>query len=561
MAWLNSGPETEPLLRRAQFGAIAELRWRIFVNSLRTLGGRLELASRVLAGIGYSAFGIGGMLGIGVAVWYIVSHDALGWLALPFWGIFLYWQLFPVMATAFTENFDAANFLRFPLDYRSYFLLRLLYGSLDPTTFVALFWLAGLALGLGAARPRALPWTLFVLAAFVAFNIALSRAIFSWIERWLGRRKSREILGVLFFLLIICVQFITPLGTYYSHHYRGGHPAPVGALWTPLLAVAQFLPPGLAAAALESPLEGDFQWALGAFLLLCAYTLVFLAVLNVRLLAQYRGENLSESPAPARKGRQEVRASWDLGGLSGSVAAVFEKEFHYLSRSGPMLFPLVMPVVILLILRFSFANARHGSDFLARHVDLAFPIGVAYALLILSNLSYNCFGTEGVGVQFYYMSPIRFRDVLLAKNLAQSLIVALEMVLVWIAVAFLFRPPLPAMTLATVAGAVFGSLVNFTTGNLMSLYSPKKIDWAALGRQRASGITALAVLGAQAVTFGLAAIAGAVAAYFQRVWPATAILLLLAAAALRGYLWVLARLDSFALSRRESLIAEVCRVS
>jgi ABC-2 type transport system permease protein len=561
MAWLSSAPES--VLTREQFAAIAELRWRIFVNSLRTLRGRLELASRVVAGIGYSILGIGGTLGIAVAAWFIVSRDALEWLALPLWIIFLYWQLFPVMATAFSENFDAANFLRFPLNYRSYFLLRLIYGSLDPTTLVALLWLAGLALGIGAAAPRALPWAFFVLAVFAAFNIALSRAIFSWIERWLARRKSREILGVLFFLLIICVQFISPLTTYYTHHYSRLHPPPALAYTAEFVTVQQFLPPGTAAVALASPLEGDFVLSLGAFALLCVYTLTFLAVLNIRLLAQYHGENLSESAAPAvpRKGTQGVQTSWDLGGLSSPVSAIFEKEFHYLSRSGPMIFPLLMPLVVLLILRFSLANARHGSDFIERHVEFAFPIGVAYALLILSNLSYNCFGTEGAGVQFYYMSPVRFRDVLLAKNLAQSLILALEMVLVWFVVAFLFEPPSPGITLATLVGAVFGSLVNFGLGNLMSLYSPKKIDWAAFGRQRASGITALVVLGAQATTFGLAAIAGAVAAYFHQIWLATLVLLLLTAATYRGYTYQLGRLDSFAVSRRESLIAEICRAS
>jgi ABC-2 type transport system permease protein len=561
MAWLSSVPQS--LLTSGQYAAIAELRWRIFVNSLRTLHGRLELVSRIAASIGYSIFGIGGTMGMAVAAWYIVSHDALEWLGLPLWIIFLYWQLFPVMASAFTENFDAANFLRFPLNYRSYFLLRLIYGSLDPTTFVAMLWLAGLALGIGAAAPRALPWTLFVLAFFAAFNISLSRAIFSWIERWLARRKSREILGVLFLLLVICVQFISPLTTYYSHHYSRLHPAPALALAAHFITAQDFFPPGLVALALRLPLQGDFAIALGPFALLCVYTAVFLAVLNIRLLAQYGGENLSESAAPAvtRKGKQAVQTSWDLGGLSSSVAAIFEKEFHYLSRSGPMIFPLLMPLVVLLILRFSFANARHGSDFFERHVEFAFPIGVAYALLILSNLSYNCLGTEGTGVQFYYMSPVRFRDVLLGKNLAQTLILALEMVLVWILVAFLFKAPSPGLTLATLAGAVFGSLVNFTVGNLMSLYSPKKIDWAAFGRQRASGMTALAVFGVQAATFGLAAMAGAVAAFLHQIWPATVILLLLAAAALRAYTYELSRLDSFAASHRESLISEICRAS
>jgi len=44
--------------------AVAELRWRIFVNSLHTFRGRLELASRIFVGIAFVAGGIGGAVGL-----------------------------------------------------------------------------------------------------------------------------------------------------------------------------------------------------------------------------------------------------------------------------------------------------------------------------------------------------------------------------------------------------------------------------------------------------------------------------------------------------------------
>jgi len=40
---------------RWQMAAIAGLRWRTFVNSLRTFRGRLELASRIFVGIAFAA--------------------------------------------------------------------------------------------------------------------------------------------------------------------------------------------------------------------------------------------------------------------------------------------------------------------------------------------------------------------------------------------------------------------------------------------------------------------------------------------------------------------------
>jgi len=197
MAEVTPAPRAVGL--RDQFAAIAQLRWKIFIHSLRTVRGRMELVSWIFIGFGYSVLGIGGTIGLAFLTWFLVWHNREEWLAAPLWLIFLVWQVLPVMATAFTENFDASNFLRFPLSFRSYFMIRMAYGTLDPTTIVGCLWLAGMAIGAGAAVPSLFLWVAIVLAAFAALNILLGRMIFSWLERWLARRKSREILCCSFF--------------------------------------------------------------------------------------------------------------------------------------------------------------------------------------------------------------------------------------------------------------------------------------------------------------------------------------------------------------------------
>ena len=557
MAGLNFAPSSLAWPEaREQFAAIAQLRWRIFVNSLRTLRGRLEMVSWIFVGFGFAVLGVGGMLGLAAASWYFASHDTLEWLALPLWGVFLYWQLFPVMATAFTENFDSSNFLRFPLRYRSYFFIRMAYGALEPTTLIGTLWLLGMTAGIGIGAPRLLPWAVIALATFWVLNVLLARMIFAWIERWLARRKSREILGVVFFLFIISFQFIGPV---MSHYGRRNRPAVPGAI-ADLIPAEKLSPPGLAAGVVAEASRGNPGNALGSFAFECVYSAAFLWLLNLRLREQYRGENLSESIAPAapRAEKQAVRAGWGLPGLSGPVAALFEKELRYLTRSGPMLFNLAMPIVILLIFRVGPANARRGGPF-TQHADLAFPIGVAYALLILSNLTYNSFGVEGGGIQFLFVSPVRFREILVAKNLAQAAILVLEMALVWAGASLMFRPPGIGITLATLAGALFGALVNFTAGDLLSLYAPKKFDFAAFGRQRAAGTTVLVSMGVQIVIVGLATVALLAGLHYGRIWIATIVFLALAAAAFGGYVAMLDRVDRIAISRRENLIAELCR--
>jgi ABC-2 type transport system permease protein len=561
MAGLNAVPSSLASPEaRGQFAAVARLRWCIFVNSLRTLRGRLEVVSWIFVGMGFAAFGLGGAFGLGAASWAIVSRGHVEWLGLPFWAVLLYWQLFPLMATAFTENFDSSNFLRFPLRYRSYFLIRMAYGALDPVNLVASLWLVGIAAGIGAAAPRLLPAALLALTAFAILNLLLARTIFAWLERWLARRRTREILGILFLLIIIGIQFIGPLmGRYGNHGQRRVGPLP--PLVAKLLPAERALPPGLAAEAIARAAQGRFGAALGALALQCAWGGVIFWLLDMRLRAQYRGESLSESAGPAASREKTRRAStgWELPGISGPVAAVVEKELRYLSRSGPMLFTLLMPVVVLLIFRLAPANGPRAHSGLAHHAGFAFPAGAAYALLILSNLIYNNFGADARGIQFFFLSPVRFREIVLAKNLAHAAVLALEMGIVWIAACVMFgRPPL-GITLATLAGALFGALANFLAGNLMSLYAPKKYDFAVLGRQRAAGTTVLANLGVQIVVIGLAAATLVMATHYDRIWIATLVFLALAAVAFAGYAIVLGRIDGLALARRESLIAELCR--
>lgn len=542
---------------RGQFSAVARLRWQLFVNSLRTIGGRLELVSGLFIGLGFAAAGLGGAFGLGSAAWLLVSHDQAEWLAVLLWPVFIFWQLFPVLATAFTSNFDSSNLLRFPLSYSTFFLIRIAYGSLDPSTALGGLWLLGITLGIGIARPDVFLWAALVLLVFGILNLLIGRMIFAWVERWLAQRRTREILGFVFFLIIIGFQFIGPL---VGHFGEGSHPAATRfvAQWLP---IERLLPPGLVAAAISRATHDDFAFALGAFLLLLAYGNAILFLVNLRLRAQYFGENLSEAAAPLAlsKEKRAVQMGWTLPGLSAPVAAIFEKEFRYLSRSGPMLFTMLIPVVFLVIFRLAPVGSRGDGGFLAHAPDLAFPVGAGYSLLILTNLVYNSLGADAAGIQFYFVSPVRFRQILLAKNLAHACVLGLETILVWLAVCLVYRPPALGVALATLSGILFALLLNLSVGNLLSITSPKKIDFGTFGRQRASNATVFASFGIQIAIFGLAALVLLSARHYGEFWLATLLFLALSAVALAGYALVLGRADKLALDRRENLISELSR--
>jgi ABC-2 type transport system permease protein len=529
-----------------QMAAVAELRWRLFVNSMRGVRGRLELASRIFLGMTFVAGGIGGGIGLGGAAWLLTLEGNTARLGTLLWPVFLFWQLFPLTAPAFTQNPESVSLLRFPLGYRAYFLSRMAYGSLDPATTVSALWLLGITIGVGAARPRLLPWTAIVIFTFAVVNLFLARTAFEWVGRWLAQRRTREIIGALFFLSIVGLQMVGPLIAFYGHKSK----PEARLLWETLSNGQKPLPPALAAHAIAETAEGRDWTGVFFLLLLALYGVAFLWLLNFRLRAQYHGENLSQSAGrrvSAGEGHA-LRASWRLPGLPKPVAAVFEKEIRYLGRSGPMIFTLVVPLFMLLVFR----SSGHSQGLFAHAPGLTFPLGAAYSLLLLTNLSYNNLGADGRGVQFFFAAPVRFRQIVAGKNLAHAIIFSLEVALVWLGTSLLYRPPSLRVTVATAACILFAVPIDFAVGNLLSIYSPTQVEVYGFGRQRASLTTVLASLGIRGLLFGGAGLMLLLSRLYGTIW-----ILLPPALSCVAYVFVLERLNGIALRQRENIISRL----
>ena len=539
-----------------QLAAIADLRWRLFVNGLRSRRGKMELVSRMIVTSAFALGGLGGFFATAGLSWYFVSNGNSAFLAIPLWIIFFFWQIFPVMATAFTSNPDSSELLRFPLTYRSYFLVRLAYGLLDPASALGSVGLLGVLIGVTAARPALFPWAAIALFNFALFNLLLMQTIFAWVERWLAQRRTREIMGVLFILATLSFQLIGPLMQQITH---GSHPKLLRSL--SIAAQAQsVLPPGLAADAIAQADNAKYFVGVTSLLFLSTLTFGIGSLLHLRIRAQFRGENLNETAArPTAQAIQPVQLGWELPGLSQSVAAVFEKEVRYLARSGPMLLTLIMPIFMLAIIRMGPLNAMRHSGMMSRTPDTAFPSAAAYSLLILTNLVYNSFGGDAGGIQFFYASPVRFSHIVLGKNLTHAAVLLATTAFAWLAVAYLYGAPHLAVTLATLAGLLFAAPLNFTAGNLLSVYSPRKRDFSTFGRQNVSQTTVLASFGMQIVIVGFGVAVFTIARIYKNLWIAAILFLVLAAVSIPIYIVVLRRMDGLAVARRESLLSELCR--
>jgi ABC-2 type transport system permease protein len=559
-------------LARAQYGALARLRWHMFTNGLRSSKGTFELGARILVYFLYAVLGLGLGLGMSAGAYAIALNQAWEYLPILFWVAFLIWQMIPIMLASFQEQFDLGSILRFPVSFGSFFLLYLVFGLVDISTICGACCCFGIWSGISVARPELLGWTALGLAVFAVFNILLVRAIFAWIDRWLSQRKTREILAAVFLVIALCLQLLNPALYRSSHGKRPSRDEQaetyrkMGGDITPWLktanAVQEWLPPGLAARALTQAAKTQLAPAWGSIGVLGLYLLAAGGVLAARLRAEYRGENLGYAPRRNKASPRRRRVSspkeiavrvgnpgWFLDG-SGPIAAVMEKELRTLMRSIPQLYVLGAPLLMVFIFGALFRSSASGGHMFA----LALPLSMAYAMLGFTQLFSNNLGHEGAGIQVIFLSPTPIRTVFLAKNLFHAFLLCLDVLLAGILVSLRLGRQDGAELTATIAWLLFALPVNLAVGNVFSLTMPYRVNPGRLTRQRGSQGNALLSLLVQLGVLGVGAVVFGLCGYLRNLWLATPIFLVLAAGAVSAWMRVLRNTDGMANRRRDSLI-------
>jgi ABC-2 type transport system permease protein len=539
-----------------QMRLVAGLRWRLLRNKMRQKNNRMDLIGMVFAGI------LGAVLVLGLCFAFyagareFVSRGRTDWLALLFWGIFVWWQLFPFFVAGFGTSFEFRALLRFPLSRRAFYLIGLAYGMADFSALAAVCWLAAMTIAACAVEPGLLPTMLLVCGVFVLLNVTLERLIGSWLERLLARRRTRELFFALFIIAMVSMQFLTPLLERYGHTA-----APIISRSQPYLAP---FPGSLAGIAVADAAKHSFGGALAAVAGLLAYVVALSALLWQRFAAQYRGEELSETSSPvhravARTGPHSERAD-GLRFLPAQVAEMLRKEFRYLLRNGFSFVLLVLPPMMILIFTMqSGGRHRHSVSTMGFSRSAFFPGMMGYLILVLMSPAYNCFAYEGRGIQTYFMSPVRFREVFLGKNLMLACVIAVEITLS--IVVFSFRVGLPGtpVVIATLVAIVFTVAGQFAIANWSSLTFPRRLNFGQMRGQRQSGMAVLVAFGAQIMLGGISALLFFVGRWTGNAWLPTEAFVFLAAAAIGGYVASLNPVSDYAEKKKETLIEALCR--
>ena len=263
-------------------------------------------------------------------------------------------------------------------------------------------------------------------------------------------------------------------------------------------------------------------------------------LLAFRLRAEYRGENFGEAPVPGKtrgadgrarsprntRGTAAVNRRW----LDGPVGAVLAKEAKILSRSGVMLFGLFTPLVLIFAMG---GPVRTDPSF---SLQYAFPVAIAYGFLPLTRQFCNSLGTEGAGIQLYFLSPTPFRSVMLAKNLLQTGLFCMELALVATVAVYRFGVPNLRLAIATFCWVLFALPANLAVGNVLSITLAYRMTLTRLSREQGSVGNGLLSLLIQLLLFAVGVAAYVPLALTHHVGLAAPVFLVLAAASV--FVWL-----------------------
>ncbi|MEQ1353314.1 MAG: hypothetical protein ABLT11_04800 [Candidatus Acidiferrum sp.] len=543
-----------------QIRLVAKLRWRILLNSVRKKNSALDLVGMIFVSLFGAILVIGPCFLFAFSGYSLVSGGKLQWLALPFWAIFIFWQMIPIFAVGFGTSFDFRSLLRFPFDGTAFYLIGLAYGLADFPALASVCWLLSLSLGATAARPALLPILLLVVLMFILLNLTMERLIGSWLQRLLARRRTREIFFALFILSMFSLQFIGPIQIRLAH---GGNPAA-------LLGLVKYLapfPPSLAARAIAGLVAHNglnIVIGLGA---LAVFTAFFTALLWQRFAAQYHGEELSESAAPKRvaptRGPRAKTAGLRGEGVRGllppKIGAIVSKELSYLRRNGFAFLLLILPPAQVLLFSSQFGGKGYLHFGKGLSTDFLFPGMMAYTILVLMGPAYNAFAYESRGIQTYFTAPLKFADVFAGKNIVMAATIAIEVVICGTVLGWRIGWPSVPTLVATVFALAFTVAAQLPIANWASLSFPRKLEFGSMKGQRQSGVAVWLMFGAQIVMGAISALVLWSAKLSGNPWLAAEAFAFLAAVAIGGYLASLQPLSELAEKKKEALIEALCR--
>jgi threonine/homoserine/homoserine lactone efflux protein len=420
----------------------------------------------------------------------------------------LFFQLI-MQSTGTSAHFDPRRFILFPVSLRKLFFLNLASALGEVVMIMLLPSVAGVTIGLGVALHYPLAGVLAFLCALVWIDalFVLVGVLVAW-QLSGQKRRTEVIVTILMGLLVVGSQLIPRLmeteagraaWRLLPHYWRDASDI---FAWTPIGVWSYFF------AHLQA---NDVTQAFARLLVVCiVWTGVTWAggyAIFKRVATSARAS--SSSVAADRASDGPIRSNLlalKLPLVSGQISALLAKEIAYLIRNTAIYLNVVSVLVLTLIALRPMGQAigersHRGTGDWADGISVA--IWVSYAFLLNLQQFVNVFGLDAAGFRQYLLSPLVWRRLLLAKNLAIWLLMIVQIALIMVGAQLLYQELTPGKLYIAACATLFGMGFVTTVGNYLSINFPFRLEFGVRTRrsgERFSATTMIAGVGLLAST-------------------------------------------------------------
>ncbi|HTS61813.1 MAG TPA: hypothetical protein VMH28_07295 [Candidatus Acidoferrales bacterium] len=384
------------------------------------------------------------------------------YLALAFLAAWAYWQAVPALTASMGSSLDMRKLMIYPVPHERLFRVEILLRAATGAEMIMVVCggTAGLAMNPAAGGWRVLPPA----ALFVAFNLLLASGARSLLERMLSKRRVREVLIFVLFMLWMAPRLLYLTGR--MPELRSWGSASHSVVW----------PWGAAA------LGATGHSTAGALLSLACWTLLAAWFGRSQFERSLHYDAIAAQATPLAGGTTRFQALaaafYKLPSLilRDPLAAIVEKELRSLARAPRfrMVFVMGFSFGVMVWLPMILGGRAGSYGAFSRHF---LTVVCLYAMTLLGQVSYwNCFGFDRSAAQIYYAAPQPIRLTLVGKNLASIAYIYLE-ALILTAVVMLFRIRFGAAEFAETF-VVLGvcSLYMLAMGNISSVQYPRGLN-------------------------------------------------------------------------------------
>jgi ABC-2 type transport system permease protein len=472
------------------------LRWKIF---LRGFSGRGSArTSRILGTLLLLAFVLVIALVIGGVAFFACRFAPapinIIALFLILTGIFVLWLVLPILEFSTNEGLDISKLALFPLT-RGELMLSLVISTLLDVPTVGLILVLG---AIVAAWATSIPLGLLAFLAMLIFYVqlvAVSQLILALLQKFLQSRRFRDISVILvvllsssFYICQLAARSLINQGTI------------TGLLNTTFISYLQWLPPGMAARAIQQAALGNWGQSLAWLLALALIDLCFLFLWQMIV---ERGLTKAESSGSARTKSQRKTAmshkeATDATSdtsiarfLPGPVKAMVIKDLKYFWRDPQIKAIFIQSMVSMLFLTIYFSITLFNSNskqILSVAGPWIVPFVPVFLLFTIYALAYNSLGFERQGITTLFLFPIDPRYILWGKNIAVAVVGVVEILIFVLAASIIthnWQYTAPALVIGLSGLGIILGIGNFT-----SVFLPQKMRMARRGFQTRSNMSA-----------------------------------------------------------------------